>query len=408
MTEVESVNSQSTGATKLPRRDRIVLPLLGLLTLCVIAGSTELVTKLLFKESAPFIPTCLEPVDPEYGARAIPNSACSDKKFESERVEYRFNSCGHRMDIDCGPKPPGTYRIVMTGSSFAMGHLVDREKTFAALLPIEISRQIGRRVELYNESIVSVGPHAIALRMNEVLTAEPDMILWILTPFDVKSEIPTTATVNPDRESSGALARAWFRIKATLAQRSLSDAGSDLYQRAIQGIRETPTATLLLHYLELSESQYVKSYLRSGDDAGFLRTTPSKEWQDRLSRLAADTSEIARQAKARGIPLVATLVPSRAQAAMISMKEWPAGYDPYSLNRQLRSIIVSHGGTYIDILPAYRNIPDSGRGYFPVDGHPNAYGHAVISRALTTGLTEGAVAELGESASSRTATENGR
>ena len=59
-----------------------------------------------------------------------------------------------------------------------------------------------------------------------------------------------------------------------------------------------------------------------------------------------------------GIPLVAVLVPDRTQAAMISMMdECPKGFDPYKLGNELRSIIVSHGGTYIDILPEFRTYP---------------------------------------------------
>ena len=55
------------------------------------------------------------------------------------------------------------------------------------------------------------------------------------------------------------------------------------------------------------------------------------------------------RAKAAGVPLVAVLVPNRAQSAMISMGEWPAGYDPYKLDNELSAIVTSHGGMYIDI-----------------------------------------------------------
>ena len=65
------------------------------------------------------------------------------------------------------------------------------------------------------------------------------------------------------------------------------------------------------------------------------------------------------RAKSRGCALCGVfLVPTRAQAAMISMGEWPAGYDPYKLDDELRAIVTSHGGIYIDILPDFRNIPN--------------------------------------------------
>jgi hypothetical protein len=68
------------------------------------------------------------------------------------------------------------------------------------------------------------------------------------------------------------------------------------------------------------------------------------------------------------------------------MDECPKGFDPYKLDRELRTIIVSHGGIYVDILPEFRSTPNPHRGYFAIDGHPNAYGQAMIARFLTDKL----------------------
>jgi hypothetical protein len=83
---------------------------------------------------------------------------------------------------------------------------------------------------------------------------------------------------------------------------------------------------------------------------------------------------------------------------MISlMGDWPGGFDPYKLDNDLRSIVVSHGGTYVDILPGFRAIPNPQLGYYAIDGHPNAAGHATITRLLSEKLVDGAVAGLGVS-----------
>jgi hypothetical protein len=130
------------------------------------------------------------------------------------------------------------------------------------------------------------------------------------------------------------------------------------------------------------------------DEAGYLRAEPSGEWKSRLRQFDRDAEEIESQARSAGVPLVAVLVPDRGQAAMISSGEWTAGYDPYKLDNELRSVIESHGGTYVDILPDLRTVPNPAWNYFPADGHPDADGQAMISALLAKALTNGAVPAL--------------
>ena len=131
-----------------------------------------------------------------------------------------------------------------------------------------------------------------------------------------------------------------------------------------------------------------------GHEAEYLRVEPSEPWKERLKLFESFAADIEGRAKVAGVPLVAVLLPYRAQVAMISVGKWPAGYDPYKLDEELRSIIVSHGGSYVDILPDFRGIPDPEQYYYPVDGHPNAEGHRIISGLLAKALTSGAVPSL--------------
>jgi hypothetical protein len=87
---------------------------------------------------------------------------------------------------------------------------------------------------------------------------------------------------------------------------------------------------------------------------------------------------------------------------------WPAGFDPYKLDNELRSMIESHGGTYVDILPDFRNIPNTEQGFFPLDVHPNARGHAIICGLLAREITNGAVPVLRVAAPQKAALEQGR
>jgi hypothetical protein len=76
------------------------------------------------------------------------------------------------------------------------------------------------------------------------------------------------------------------------------------------------------------------------------------------------------------------------------MGEWPAGYDPYKLDQELRTIVTNHDGTYIDILPEFRGMPNPEKHYFPVEGHLDAEGHGIVSEILTKELTSGAIPAL--------------
>jgi hypothetical protein len=307
-------------------------------------------------------------------------------------TRYAFNRSGDREDVERGPKAPGAYRIVMTGTSLAIGRYVPRESTLAALLPAELERRTGRQIDLYNESMMQGFPVSTAMRFDEILAAQPDLILWIVVPLDLDY---TPAELNrqeppPLPASAGkarSMERAWYLLKKAYAGDTIAEMFREHFNR-------TRTALMLRHALYESQSRYVKSFLKGGQDAEFLRTSPSAEWQKKLGEFDSDTKEVASRAKAAGVPLAAVLVPNRAQAAMISMGQWPQGYDPYKLNEAVRSTIVRHGGIYIDIMPGFRGIANPERDYYPVDGHPDAGGHAMIAALLANGLTNGAVPAL--------------
>jgi hypothetical protein len=408
MSQPKSSDPGTLKEAKLRRRDWVLLPLLSLLTICLTAVLTESIARRALPDGVTslHLTSCTVQNDTPAGARAIPNSVCWEKLPEGQLAQYRFNSCGDRAGIECGPKPPGTYRIVMTGTSMAVGRYVQREDTFAALLPIELSRQTGRKVELYNESMMQGFPMSAALRFNEILAAQPDMVLWILLPNDLEVT-PDGLSKNPPPalpESAGrplSLARAWYLVETAYASDSIPEMLRGHFNR-------TQSALLLRHLLYESQSLYVKSFLMGGEDADFLRINPSVEWLNKLRQFDSDAAEVESRAAAAKVPLVAVLVPNRAQAAMISMGEWPAGYNPYKLDSEIGSIIMSHGGTYIDILPDFRGIPNPEKYYFPVDGHPDADGHRIISELLAKALTGGAVSALRIAAQPQAAQEQGR
>jgi hypothetical protein len=370
---------------KMARRDWILLPLLALSTITLISVCTELVARRTFSESATSLESCLVLTDPTSGVRGIPNSVCWEKSPESPLVEYRLDGAGYRSGMEYGAKSPGTFRIVMIGSSLAMGERVPFEKTLAALLPVELSRRSARKIELYNEAMAYGFARNTALRFQDALRAQPDLILWVLTPLDIE--------------------RAGFTyVKNSFNKPAPSDSPiASLKNAILKEIRERGGSIVvgnaLRHWLYefQSQRQYIHSFLLNRPDegeAGFLKGEFSPQWQAHVSEFDSYAADIEQRAKAAGVPFAATFAPNRVQAAMISLGEWPPGFDPYQLDRTLQSIVTSHGGTYIDILPDFRTLPGPEHLYYPLDGHPDAQGQAVLAELLAKALAGGAIPEL--------------
>jgi len=379
MTPPYDADAGCTEQARLPRRDWILLPGLGLLTICLLAASVELGARRMFGRLTNYGENCLVINDPSIGARGIPNCVVREKIPEGQVMEYRFNSSGYRDDTDFGPKSPGTYRIVMVGTSVAAGFRVPEEQTMAALLPAELSRRTGRKVEVYNQALPLRSTSSISRNFHEAITANPDMILWVVSPLDISysSSAGRQEEVEPFNPHVGA----WHFIKSIFSTESFNTSVATIFSH-------TRTAILLKDLLYESPSQYVRSSLMGADyNQEFLQSESSAEWVSELKEFDRSAEKIVGQARNARIPLVAVLVPDRTQAAMISMMdECPKGFDPYKLDRELRTIIVSHGGIYIDILPEFRATPNPQLGYFAIDGHPNAYGQAMIARFLTDKL----------------------
>jgi hypothetical protein len=256
---------------------------------------------------------------------------------------------------------------------------------------MELSRLTKRKVELYNEGMASRNVLGVARHFDEVLAADPDMVLWVLTPWELSN--PQFQISAP---SAGPITSELGSMKRTFATESIPDAFRDLSPQLLAFfLQHARSIQVLQHYLYQSRSLYVRSYLMKGEDeTGFLRAEPGSRWKGYLQQLDTNAAEIGKRAKAAGVPLVVVLLPNRAQAAMISMRESPKGYDPYELGNELRAIVERNGGTYIDILDGFRALPNSEQYYFPIDGHPDVDGHRIISGLLANALTSGTVPAL--------------
>lgn len=396
MIQPNSIEPRNAGETKIPRRDWILLPLLGLVTMCVLLVSAESVARRQFATIEPGSGECKVRNGPSIITRRIPGCVYSEKIAEGEPVEYRFNRSGYRSDVDFGPKPPSTYRIVMVGTCFAMGLNVPQERTSAALLPMELSQLTGRRVELFNQGIEdsSVVPQAanVSLRLDDALAARPDLIVWVLSSWDITGVSPPVAAQS--EADPGIAGRIRSSASKAFASQTIPDAVHAIMRPVHARLGPIHFVFMLQHFLYESPSQRVKAGLMDEDGAGSLLAEPNEVWRERLLQFDKYDADIQMRARAAGVPVAVVLMPDGVQAALISRGEWKEGYDPYKLDEELGAIVARNGGTWISVTHDYRKIPNSERGYFPVDGHPNADGNAIFAKLLADELTSGSVPAL--------------
>jgi len=101
---------------KILRRDFFVLPVVFVMTPFILLCMAEAACYYPFYEQP--VDSCIVP-DPVVGHRAKPRCVATYKVEDSPWIENRYNDCGYRTAESCGPKPAGTIRAAVIGSSIA-------------------------------------------------------------------------------------------------------------------------------------------------------------------------------------------------------------------------------------------------------------------------------------------------
>ena len=367
------------------RRDWILLPILAILTVAALLAGAEVSARIVFPEQKAVLASCFVLNDTVHGVRGKPDCHFVETWRESGTVSYQLDDQGYRNPAGLLAHAGNAFRIVMTGSSIAMAEHVPQDESAAAILPRLLEQHTGHPVVLYNEGMGFGFAENTDLRFQDVLDVAPNLILWVITPYDISG----ASLVNPDTNlvqwgNQSLLVKIRSRIQNFFANKSPQQAISDFLGR-------TRTAFALQFILYRSPSLYLKSYLDQVDsETGFLRQNLTPAWTVNLQETRRFSAEISHKAHAAGIPIVVTYIPNHAQAEMIAMGSWPKGYDPYRLNQIVQRMVVSQGDIFLNIAPQYRNIPiaDLQKDYLPVDGHPNARGQALIARLTAQAMLE--------------------
>lgn len=357
---------------KLPRRDIFILPFLSVLTIAVCLSASDLVARHYFSTGG--ADTC-KVDDNSIGFRYRPNCTERIKIAESPWVTNQYNECGYRTKESCGPKPSGTTRIALLGSSVSLGLYVNYEQTFATQTAQELTRILHHPVEVQNLGRTNVSPISMFHQLDEALALKPDILIMAVDPYDIDHLDPADM---PDRYKP-------------IPPDSRFNADSPEYSRTllkrIKGlVSESHLVTAMVHFLFQDSSKYLTVYLNYKDHADYLRPPLTTAWEKRLDAFDELLAEMASKSNAVHVPFVLLETPSLAQAALVKEPSPPATLAPYDFNNRLQQIAMRHGVQFVSALSEIKDGPEPNQLFYVVDTHLNAEGEALVSRVLVEQL----------------------
>lgn len=364
-------------ARRLARRDYLLLPAICVLTVLVMFLGAEAGARLVWS-SGQTGQECHEP-DPRLGMVNVPNCTMRVKSPETDWITYHYNDCGFRSTEACGPKPAGTRRVAILGSSFAEGTSVPYEMSFSALSAAQLTRLCHGPVEFQNLGVYELPLRKIVTRVGPALRVQPDAAILAIAPFDLEK-------LNQPDDAEVAGIRRVAMTAGSPAPRT------DLLTRVKAVVRNSRAITVVEHFMFENPDIQIPMYLQYQDKANFLRPPFSPEWQQRLALADTLIGEAAARFHAAGVPLLLVAIPQRTQAELLATKVRPPGIDPMALQNALREIAQKHGVGFIDLSSEFRRIPHPGNLYFPVDNHLNEDGSQAVARSIVTSLSTSGIA----------------
>jgi hypothetical protein len=372
MTQSTAGKPDYSKEARLPRRDIVILPLLSLLTIAACLMVSEAATRRYFVYKSK--DSC-EIDSANVSSRHLPNCTTRLKAAEGPWVTNQYNECGYRTKEPCGPKPRGSIRIALLGSSASEGLFVAYDQTFAARAASDITRISGCTVEIQNLGRAGCDPVCVYHQTGEALALKPDILILAIDPYDIR---------HLD------LAQMPYR-NMTVLPRQTADPTADVYDPLMNVkafIARSTSIVAAEHFLFQNTSIYDRIYLHYKDNADYLRAPFSPLWEKRLAAFEVLLTEMARKSNAAHVPIVLIETPSLPQLALARENNLPAGVDPNAFNERLMQISSQLGVQYVDGSAAFQHAPELNKLFYVTDGHLNGEGHAYVSRELVEQLSK--------------------
>jgi hypothetical protein len=343
---------------RLPRRDYFLLPVIFLTTIVVLLFGGEVAARWIYVQEADFEPC--ESLTTE-GFRYQPLCTSHTKVWEGPWITQHFNDCGYRSAESCAPRPAGSLRVVVVGSSTARGALVNYPESFAGRAEATLSQRCGTPVDFQNLGTEPPDVARIPQRMPEVLGLKPDAIVMMIGPFDLvhlKDPPPTPGHLNDQRP---------FDLRFVMNK-----------------LRESRLFELMQFYLYRDPDFQARAFLLNGDNVDYLRTPLSAAWRDRVANFADLLAQIA--PRSDGVPILLAYVPERGHVAIAKMTNRPANVDPYLLGEALQNVAKPYGIQVLDMTRSMASVPDFQSLFYATEGHAQAGGHAAMATVVENAL----------------------
>ena len=308
------------------------------------------------------------------GPHGRPNCTTTLKVAEAPApVEHRFNRCGYRSEADCGPKPAGTIRLVVLGSSIAEGYMIPYSDMFASQMTDELAHSCARPVEFQDLAAEACPPIYAYRHLPEALRLQPDAVVLVVNPWDVEQDVDGRLLAL--RDSPEPISRSLTPVV------HLSPV-----QKLQAWSHESRALAMAQHFMLQNPETFLRLYLGAGGDhTAFVRVPFSPAWERRFLVLDVILSEMSQRLRAAGVAFLVVGVPERAQTVMLSAPGLPPGVDPFAFTRRVGEIARSHQILYLDGLKvlAHTLRPASAHStdlFYIIDGHPTGAAHRILGR----------------------------
>lgn len=315
--------------------------------------------------------------DPDTGYRLKPGGV---GRF-ADGARGAANSRGLR-NREVGPKPPGTFRILVLGDSFTVGASVEQDEAYPQVLERVLARRTRRPIEVVNAGVGGWDPFQYAQYFaREGFSFEPDLVL---VGFFVGNDTYSTLLSVPVLPT----AVQGRRVTRQAAQRSTVDLEVllQLHSHLARALRDPhfppfhPRSScddFAAGLLAIQRARLANHLRRSAEqDAAAL---PNVEQIVRIQRLA----------RLRHVPVVVALLPDENQVnpalrARILAGEDPSRYDFSMPQTMLSALFGERRVPVIDLLPAF--LADPRCPLYMNNTHWNPAGHVLAAETIAPAL----------------------